>query len=71
MPWISLDSWPIIGAASIVEPIVLGLHKEQKMHCLFLELYSAETEIDYFQNGGPMKRQKSIKHHSPKPLSII
>ena len=38
---------------------------------LFFELYWAETEKDSIQDGGPMKRQKSIQHRSPKPLSII
>ena len=38
---------------------------------LFFELYSAETEKDSIEDGGPMKRQKSIQHRSPNPLSII
>jgi hypothetical protein len=82
MSCIFLGYWPIaywrciIGGAN-----KLGLHKKQKIlssaSLTFIELaYSLgctglKQEIDSFQDGGPMKMQKSIQHHSPKPLSII
>jgi hypothetical protein len=30
-----------------------------------------EKEIDLFQDGGQIKREKDIYHHVPKPISII